>query len=236
VDAERALARISEAAGISDVADMRARLLDLTQAIDVPYFVCRFIQLARHAHIDNMPEEWHEHQTTLAATAAFRDPVVQHMITRSDVICWSGATYAAVEHAATYEAMQTVGISAGAALCMRGVNGARMYIGFCGPDFDVNVHRQSPLMTAAIFAAAAACLEFFSGHFARTERRASKELSGREVECLRWAYAGKTLLETSVILSISPNTVRDHILAATRKLGANNKVSAVSSALRAGYF
>lgn len=55
-------------------------------------------------------------------------------------------------------------------------------------------------------------------------------LTSREIECLRWAAAGKTSWETSVILSISERTVVFHLRNATSKLGARTKPQAVARA------
>ncbi len=55
-------------------------------------------------------------------------------------------------------------------------------------------------------------------------------LSTREIECLRWAAAGKTTEEVALILGISPETVRVYFKRALRKLGANTRVQAVTRA------
>lgn len=55
-------------------------------------------------------------------------------------------------------------------------------------------------------------------------------LSGREVECLRWAAAGKTSDEVASILGISHETVRVYFKRAMRKVGANTRTQAVAIA------
>ena len=57
-------------------------------------------------------------------------------------------------------------------------------------------------------------------------------LSKREVECLRWAAAGKTDAEIGRILTISPRTTRFHIENAKKKLGVATRIQAVTEALR----
>lgn len=59
-------------------------------------------------------------------------------------------------------------------------------------------------------------------------------LSPRELECLRWAAAGKTSPEIAVILSRSVETVRLHIKNAIIKLNASNRAQAVASAVQLG--
>ncbi len=59
-------------------------------------------------------------------------------------------------------------------------------------------------------------------------------LTPREIECLRWAAAGKTSEETSIILGRSIETVRLHIKNAIAKLEATNRSQAVAMAIRLG--
>ncbi len=47
-------------------------------------------------------------------------------------------------------------------------------------------------------------------------------LSAREVECLRWAAAGKSSDEIAIILDISAYTVSSYFKSAARKLDAVN--------------
>ncbi len=62
---------------------------------------------------------------------------------------------------------------------------------------------------------------------------ASREkLSSREVECLRWAAAGKSSDEIAIILGISVYTVSSYFKSATRKLQAVNRMQAIAIALR----
>ncbi|MFK7874178.1 MAG: LuxR C-terminal-related transcriptional regulator [Paracoccaceae bacterium] len=61
-----------------------------------------------------------------------------------------------------------------------------------------------------------------------------KDLSEREIECLKWAGEGKTAWEISMILEISERTVVFHLTNATKKLGASTRQHAISKALLRG--
>ncbi|MCF3638360.1 LuxR family transcriptional regulator [Rhizobium sp. TRM95111] len=62
---------------------------------------------------------------------------------------------------------------------------------------------------------------------------ASREkLSSREIECLRWAAAGKSSDEIAIILGISVYTVSSYFKSATRKLEAVNRMQAIALAMR----
>ncbi len=59
-------------------------------------------------------------------------------------------------------------------------------------------------------------------------------LAPREIECLRWAAAGKSVGDTATILSISERVVRGYIDTARHKLNALNVAHAVSRAIGLG--
>jgi LuxR family quorum sensing-dependent transcriptional regulator len=67
---------------------------------------------------------------------------------------------------------------------------------------------------------------------ARPALEAEAGLSHREAEILKWAAAGKTAWEISVILSVSQHTVLTHVKNAKQKLAATNIVHAVVEGLR----
>jgi DNA-binding CsgD family transcriptional regulator len=59
-------------------------------------------------------------------------------------------------------------------------------------------------------------------------------LSEREVEILTWSAHGKTYSEISIMLSISEDTVKDHLERVGRKLNTTNKTHTVAVALSRG--
>jgi DNA-binding NarL/FixJ family response regulator len=59
-------------------------------------------------------------------------------------------------------------------------------------------------------------------------------LTAREVEVLRGLVAGGSNADIAVRMGISENTVRNHVHAVLRKLGAANRTDAVATALRRG--
>lgn len=60
-------------------------------------------------------------------------------------------------------------------------------------------------------------------------------LTRREIQCLKWAAAGKTDAEIGELMAISLATVRFHITNAARKLGAAGRSQAISRASALGY-
>ncbi|MDO9368269.1 MAG: LuxR C-terminal-related transcriptional regulator [Sphingopyxis sp.] len=60
-------------------------------------------------------------------------------------------------------------------------------------------------------------------------------LTRREVQCLRWAAAGKTDGEIGIILSLSVSTVRFHLRNAAVKLGATGRAQSIQIAAGLGF-
>jgi DNA-binding CsgD family transcriptional regulator len=64
------------------------------------------------------------------------------------------------------------------------------------------------------------------------DENATVHFTNREIECLKWAAAGKSVWETSRILGITERTVSLYLETARTKIGAVNKTQAVAKAIR----
>ena len=80
-----------------------------------------------------------------------------------------------------------------------------------------------------------------AGHLQEAVRRvselskeASRQLSPREVECLRWAADGKTSAEIGILAGMAEGTVNYHLNNAMHKLGVSNRQQAVAKAALRG--
>ncbi|MBN0975614.1 helix-turn-helix transcriptional regulator [Pseudomonas hygromyciniae] len=62
----------------------------------------------------------------------------------------------------------------------------------------------------------------------------NKPLTAKELEILRWATQGKTVWEISRIRCVSQATVKFHLRNIYGKLHVNNRVQAVSEAIKRG--
>ena len=65
--------------------------------------------------------------------------------------------------------------------------------------------------------------------------RTPARLTRREIQCLKWAAAGKTDAEVSEIVAIALPTVRFHIGNAARKLAVSGRAQAIHRAAILGY-
>lgn len=68
----------------------------------------------------------------------------------------------------------------------------------------------------------------------RGDRPLTSLLTQREREVLTWVAKGKTSLDVAEILRISARTVEQHIQNSAQKLGTNNRIHTVVSALQRG--
>ena len=61
-------------------------------------------------------------------------------------------------------------------------------------------------------------------------------LTRRQKECLTWVEQGKSSSDIGVILSLSPETVNEHVAEACRRLGVRTRIQAVVAARARGLF
>jgi DNA-binding CsgD family transcriptional regulator len=102
------------------------------------------------------------------------------------------------------------------------------------PDEDLDVR--------AVFKASASDLHSLALRFVATYADATAgtdeppaRLTRREIQCLKWAAAGKTDAEIGQIVAISLPTVRFHVTNAARKLGVAGRSQAIQRAATLGY-
>jgi DNA-binding CsgD family transcriptional regulator len=98
------------------------------------------------------------------------------------------------------------------------------------------------LDVATAFAAHAGAMHLLALRFVATYEdavadadRLPARLTRREIQCLKWAAAGKTDAEISEIVAISLPTVRFHVTNAARKLQVTGRSQAIQRAATLGY-
>lgn len=99
--------------------------------------------------------------------------------------------------------------------------------------FDVE-----PVFTARAAELHALALRFVAtdhDHRARHAAGAPIQLTRREIQCLKWAAAGKTDADIATIMDISVPTVRFHMTNAARKLDVVGRSQAIYRAATLGY-
>ena len=101
------------------------------------------------------------------------------------------------------------------------------------PEIDVaalfNTHGQELYMLA---------LKFLSAYRDAVLPAADPEMvefTRREIQCLKWAAAGKTDSEIATIMGVSAPTIRFHMTNASRKLGVSGRSQTIRLATTLGY-
>ncbi len=67
------------------------------------------------------------------------------------------------------------------------------------------------------------------------QQKGMLELTGREIECLKWVAEGKTSSDVARIVGLSEHTINHYLLAATRKLDSVNRTQAIAKFIRCGF-
>jgi LuxR family quorum sensing-dependent transcriptional regulator len=176
------------------------------------------------------PAEWLS--IYLRDNMAKDDPVERHCLRTVEPFDWSDAPYDP-EREPKAQAV------------MRRAKDFRMAQGFCvpihygdGSGAAVSIAGECPDLGRGV-RAAIHLMALYAHHRTRGLLRPAppklkRLLTEREREVLRWAAAGKTDWEISMILHISRRTAHAHMQNAARKLNAVNRVSTIVRALRTG--
>jgi LuxR family transcriptional regulator, quorum-sensing system regulator BjaR1 len=182
--------------------------------------------------LSGWPEQWITHY--LKSDFIHVDPVIRKVRQSTMPFLWSEAHYSADDRPAArvMNEAKAFGLSEGFAVPIISVDGAQAIVTFGAPHFDIPERHRRALHVVAIFAHSQIRDIRKAGSGSKPSPR-KVHLSSREVECLRWAAAGKTAWETSEILHLSEQTVAQYMKSAAKKLGAQNKGHAIAEAMRA---
>ncbi|QRE77404.1 LuxR family transcriptional regulator [Methylobacterium aquaticum] len=193
---------------------------------------------------ENLPERlllmhWPEEWATRYVEQAYvqHDPVMAHVRRTTMPFLWSEVRVdrdAALARRIMGEA-PAFGLGDGLCVPIHDVDGTETAASFGAPRMDLSDEARAGLHLLAIYAHLAS-RSFGPAAPARPTRRPGglARCTRREIECIKWAAAGKTGWETSEILSLSQRTVEDYLRNAARKLGAVNRVQLVAQAMREG--
>ncbi|KQU02317.1 LuxR family transcriptional regulator [Methylobacterium sp. Leaf469] len=164
-----------------------------------------------------------------------RDPVIRYIRATTEPFLWQEAATRGDGHGLTVmNEAREYGLREGFCVPFHELDGGEAGVSFGGTQVRLSDDARAGLHLVAIYAMSRAKAIARRMQDDDAADRAFAGLTDREVECLKWAAAGKTAWETSVILSISARTVEHHLAAAARKLNAASRVQSVAEALRRG--
>lgn len=224
--------------GVDNLPDLYDSLENLAfcSYIDNFFFVASYPALPGPTTvvISNLPEQWCNHYGQLDYARV--DPAALHCRARVTPTLWWTEGYPELasrdpQTAAFVEEARGFGLRSGVSFPIHGSGGAWGMLSLsCEQELESSrprLERSMPynqLLSGYVFEAATRAVV--------PDRPADgQELTGREMECIAWCAEGKTSWEISKILGISERTVFFHMQNASRKLGASNRIQAVTLAM-----
>ncbi|ACL56011.1 LuxR family transcriptional regulator [Methylobacterium nodulans] len=164
------------------------------------------------------------------------DPVIAQIRRTLDPFMWDEAPYDRSDPgpATVMNESPSFGLNQGFCVPIHRIDGREAGVSFGASRMDLSDDARAGLHLVAIYAfSAARALSAMPSNPADPERQPPR-CSAREIECMRWAAAGKTGWEISEILSLSQRTVEAYLNNAARKLGVANRVHLIAEAIRHG--
>lgn len=204
--------------------------------IDNFFFIANYPTMpgATTIAISNLSDQWCSRYEQL--DYAQIDPAALHCRTRVTPTLWWTESYSELasrdqQTAAFVEEARGFGLRSGVSFPIHGSGGAW---GMLSLSCEQELASTRPRLERSM-----PYNQLLSGYVFEAATRAvvpkrptdGQELTAREMECIAWCAEGKTSWEISKILGISERTVFFHMQNASRKLGASNRIQAVTLAM-----
>lgn len=171
------------------------------------------------------PEAWHLQY--LAKGYKAHDPVSLHAHVSTTSFLWSDAPVP--DHPLSREVLSMAasdyGMERGFCIPIHGLHGFQAAASFTGQEFEETRDALGAVETITAYA---------FGRLMRISERPAKSLTAREREIISWIAGGKTAWDIGVILHISENTVKKHMMSAMQKLNVSTRAQAVAESIRRG--
>lgn len=177
--------------------------------------------------LSGWPEDWMSRYLELDYVHV--DPVCHRLLSSDMPFLWEDAPYDGNDAKArqVMNEAPSFGLNEGFAIPIYTTHGFQAAVTFSARKLELDPRARSALHLVGIYAHNAA-----RAIAVGDPRRRRRKLSKREIECLKWASAGKSSWDISAILSISERTTNQYIASAAAKLNAVNRTQAVAEALR----
>lgn len=188
---------------------------------------------AGHGVMRNYPDDWMKHYVKSGYVEA--DPIPQFCFVTNRPFTWQQVTdmpcLSKTQIKIMNEAQEAMLLN-GIAVPIHGIRGELSGVGLASSSGSIEVDTNLLHLIRTIV---------FQFHMAFTEKESTEKLkfttnplTKRETEILSWAAEGKSDIDIAEILGISYPTIRFHLNNAYKKLGANERVFAVTKAIRHG--
>ncbi len=167
---------------------------------------------------------------------ALVDPTVAHCASKSIPLIWTPEVFSGRRQKELYEEASSYGLRSGVSLPIHGAGGELGILSLvsgCLPGKQFTEHVLSGL-------AAISCFRDFLFESSKkfvvssSPTLAQVRMTDRELECLKWAAAGKSSWEIGQILNCSEPTVNFHFTNIRRKLNSKSRQQAMVKAIGLG--
>jgi LuxR family transcriptional regulator, quorum-sensing system regulator LasR len=233
--------------GCQSVDELVTCMAKISQRLGFEYFVYGSQRDGETTVVSGYPQSW---QRAYQEHGYIRvDPTVRHAMQSCLPLVWHPGVFSDPMSSQMYEDARAHGVRSGLSLSMHGHGSQRTMISFAS-DLPMSPEREAH--AESVMAEALLVMSYVheavrtllpqpgapAPALVRAEPptpvpagAAAPPLTPRELECLRWAMAGKSSWETGQIIACSERTVNFHIGNALRKLDVPNRRSAVVRAL-----
>lgn len=184
----------------------------------------------RTVMLSNYPLEWQTRYASAGYLAV--DPTVAHGRQSQTPLVWSHAVFESTPH--LWDESQAAGLRFGwaqSSLDAVGVGGMLSLARSNEPLSALELASQEVKMRWLVNISHLALSRLFVSELVRESQ---PDLTGREIEVLKWTADGKSSSEIADLLSISENTVNFHIKNSVAKLRTANRTAAVVRAAMLG--
>jgi DNA-binding CsgD family transcriptional regulator len=182
--------------------------------------------------VNNYSTSWRLRAQELAGSCETKDPTIKQYRTSLLPFVWDREQYVAADVGDLWEEFSAHGFFSGIAVPMRSVDGYSAALGLSrdGPlprEQNELLRLVADAQLFAMFSQSAASRLFITD----TVLYSLPQLTGRELEALKWTKEGKTAWEVGRILGISERTAVFHLSNCAQKLGVSGKRAAVVKAI-----
>jgi DNA-binding CsgD family transcriptional regulator len=220
---------IASVTSATDEADLLRRLQDASRVLGFEY-VLAGIEWRRRAlpPIQHITSGWPQpYQQVYAQRGLIAvDPTVPHCQTHTEPLEWSEDMYVTAASREVFEESRRFGLHHGLSVPVH-ENGNIVSMLSLGRDraFDSDNERQL-VVAGGLILANCAHVAIKRVLFPGFAKQIANELTGQELECLKWLAQGKSNPVIADILNISDNTVEFHMKSLFRKLKVTTRVHA----------
>lgn len=189
---------------------------------------------AGHGVMRNYPDDWMAHYVDNGYVTA--DPVPQYCFVTNRPFTWGHVTKLDCLNKKQLTVMQEAEeakLLNGIAVPIHGIQGELSGVGLASSSGGIEINED--LLQTIQLITFQFHLTFSDMGSAENLRYQKNPLTKREIEILSWAAEGKSDLDIADILKISYPTVRFHLNNTYKKLSANERIFAITKAIRHGY-